>query len=362
MISEGKQKKINKLLMQGCTIGSIAEATGVSSGTVKNYKKKLSQVQTIGKVNLGDDDDDIKFDTVSLYTSIEEKYTRTIKKDIYLYEDTEEGWTFHMDKENSILKTSALWWSAIVYPESAPKDWIHRLISLGYEVAISPLHDKDVWMHDSPKVVVKETGEIIEKGARYKKGDRKKAHWHIIVKCPKRESFKVMNNLIRQATNGPYVQVCRSLKNAYDYFTHETDDAKRSGKYIYDRDEIQRFNDFHIEPNKYEIGVLQCEIMKRIREEKVTEWYQLCEMYEDDPITMSIIWAKPAALTSLVRSLWLKEHPENRVRLVEKVEPGTYDKLSGTSIIKLAKEALDAERNGDDYGTEFFSDNEGNGV
>ncbi len=322
-----RQQEMSRLLLQGCTVKDVAKEVGVSESTVKRYKKTLSQVKAIAKANLEEDDDDIKLDTCLLYTSIEKKYIRKLKKDIYLYEDIEEGWTFHLDKENVIIKTSGLWWTAIVYPESAPKDWIDRLIRLGFELAISPLHDKDRWTHDSPAVVVSETGEIIPKGARYKQGDKKKAHWHIIVKCPKRESFRTMNELIRSATNGPYIQLCRSLKNAYDYFTHETDDAKRAGKYIYDRDEIQTFNDFHIEPNKYEIGVLQCEIMKRIREENIEDWGDLCRLYEDDPITMTIIWAKPGALTSLIRSIWKRNHPESKIQLTEIVEPGTRDKI-----------------------------------
>ena len=47
----------------------------------------------------------------------------------------------------------------MVYPESAPSDWIEQLQQRGVVGAISPLHDKDLNATGEPK----------------------KAHWHVIV-------------------------------------------------------------------------------------------------------------------------------------------------------------------------------------
>ena len=49
-------------------------------------------------------------------------------------------------------------WACVVYPESAPDDWVERLNAAHLQTFISPLHDKDVTA----------TGEL------------KKPHWHVM--------------------------------------------------------------------------------------------------------------------------------------------------------------------------------------
>ena len=324
MISEDKQNLIRKRIVEGNYIEAIAREVGCSKNTVLNYKKKMP-VNVLAAQDTGDDE--IVFDTRPLYTQEEKKYIKNIERSVYLYEDIEEGWTFHYDKENAIIKTNSLWWCGIAYPESVKPDWIERLEKLGYAIAISPLHDKDKWDHDSPEMVNPETGEVIPKGARYKAGDPKKAHWHFIIICAKSTSFKEINNDIRPITNGPYLQRCRSVKNSYDYFTHETDEAKRKNKYQYERDEIIRLNNFHVVPNKYEIGVLQCEITKTIIEQGFTETWQIANFYSDMPEVMTLLWAKPGFVSSLLRSLYKKAHPESKVQLTHEITSEEYSEF-----------------------------------
>lgn len=50
-------------------------------------------------------------------------------------------------------------WTCVVYPESAPDDWINTLRDQLVECLISPLHDKDI----EPT------------------GKKKKPHWHVVV-------------------------------------------------------------------------------------------------------------------------------------------------------------------------------------
>ena len=61
-------------------------------------------------------------------------------------------------------------WAFVVYPESAPSDWIEQLQLSGAQFAISPLHDKDLNATGEPK----------------------KAHWHVIVVygSPQRSNVK----------------------------------------------------------------------------------------------------------------------------------------------------------------------------
>lgn len=316
-ISEEKQALIRKRLVQGVPAKDIAQEAQVSVRTVMNYKAKTPMQAYNVEQDTGDNS--IKMDYSTSLTKSEEAFTKKLQSVLQLYEDEEEGWCYHLHKNDYRLRTSGCWWTFIAYPESVPERWIQKLEALGMEIAISPLHDKDKWDHDSPEMVNAETGEIIPKGHFYKVGDKKKSHWHGIVKSDKRLSYMEANNMIRRITNGPYIQKCRSLKNEYEYFIH----LGKLHKYQYDRSEIIELNGFHLEPNKYEAGLLQCEILNTIRDNNMTKMEQLIDHYRDQPEYVIILSAKPGIFTSLINSQWKTANPDGRiqrVRLVEKDE------------------------------------------
>ena len=324
MLGIEKQNLIRKRILEGCTIDQIVREVKCSKNTVIKYKKQIP-ANVLAEQSTGDDDETI-FDSSSLYTYYEKKYIQ-FTKDFWMYEDGEEGWTYHLDKENALLKTSGLWWVGIAYPESVTKNWIEKLEQTGLAIKISPLHDKDVWDHDSPACVDKKTGQYFPRGARYKAGDKKKAHWHIIIICSSSTSFKEINALIRSITNGPYLQKCRSTVHMDKYIFHETDECIRKGKYRYDRDEAIVLNDFHTIPNKYEVGVLQCEITNTVFEKGFTKYYQVAEYYRNIPEVMMILWAKPTFLSSLLKSQYQRYHPESKVQLTREIPEEEYAEL-----------------------------------
>lgn len=303
-LSEETQNSIRKMLLDRASIRQISEELGVSKSTVQKYKKQMPQL-----VQDFEEDENVE----EKLTKAEQKFAKKIEKERYLYEDEIEGWTYHITKQDARLKTSGLWWSGIVYPESAPPDWIEKLKATGMRIAISPLHDKDTWSHDSPKVVCA-NGEIIEAGARYKAGDRKKEHYHFIGISDQRMSYQDANNLIRNITHGPYIQKCRSLKNAYDYFLHINAPEKYQG---YIKEDIQRLNNFHIEPNKYEKGIMQDEILQTIKAKNFTNMDEVVEYYLGQPEYIALLAAKPALVTSYVNSLWKKANPQGRIQHVK---------------------------------------------
>lgn len=310
MISEDKQALIRKRLCQGVAATDIAIEAQVSRKTVERLKKCLPS-EILNDNEAGDYS--VHFDNSTMLTKSEARYTAKLGKEIALYEDTEEGWCYHLTKDDHRLKTSGCWWAAIVYPESAPERWIEQLRNTGLRLAISPLHDKDVWNHDSPEMVNAETGEIIPAGDRYKAGDRKKPHWHIIVVSDQRVSAQDINNQVRRITYGPYLQKCRSLRNAYDYFLHINAPEKYQG---YDKDEIQIYNNFHLEPNKYEVGMMQAEILRTIKEHNMTTIIQLMDFYMDAPEYVAILAAKPGIFTSLIHAQWHKANPNGRIQKI----------------------------------------------
>lgn len=351
-ISEAKKNLIRRGLALGYSINQICEEAKVCKSTVIKYKQQSPAAVLDIRTDTGDAS--IKYDNSKLLSKKEEIYTKKLKDQLNLYEDDEEGWYYHLTKEDYRLKQSGLWWSAIAYPESVSPHWIDKLRARGFEIAISPLHDKDWWDHDSPEMIDIATGEIIPAGARYKRGDRKKPHWHIIIKVQKRISFTEINNIVRPITGGPYLQKCLSLKGQYEYFLHLNHPNKYQG---YDKDEIQTYNDFHIEPTKYEMAIMQNEVLNAIRDNEITELWQLHDIYKDQVEYIGIIAAKPGIFTALIHSMWLLKHPEGKVQRVRLI---TDDNIPAVPVHKNLIQKTDntAENTAADENDRYYEDDE----
>lgn len=308
-IAEDVKNRIRIDIIRGSTDKEISECFGVSTKSIQRIRREMPEqvLQGTGTGNNLTNDDSILFDNTKLLSKKEELFTKKLEGEIALYEDIEEGWVYHTTKRSHLLRTSGCWWSAIAYPESVPLDWIEKLRCTGLQIAISPIHDKDKWNHDSPAVVDPETGEIIPKGARYKAGDPKKSHYHIIIISEKQMSAIEANHVIRACTHGPYVQKCRSLKNAFDYFLHINTPEKYQG---YCREEIQMYNGFHLEPNKYEKGVMLDEVLSLIREKEIDNIVDLVDHYAGQVEYLNLMNAKPFLITSYVKGVWLRHNPD----------------------------------------------------
>lgn len=127
-------------------------------------------------------------------------------------------------------------WTFIVYPESAPENWKTILQDTGCEVAISPLHDKDV---------NEATDEL------------KKEHWHCIISYPNTTTFNNVKNLT-DSINSPIPKKINSIKGVYRYFTHLDNPEKAQ----YDAREIMHLNGFD-ECTVNELTVTQKYIIKQ---------------------------------------------------------------------------------------------------
>lgn len=310
-ISEEKQNLIRKRLLQGHSIKDIAEEVGVSDKTVAKYKKNTPTQPT---ASARSEDTLNQLDYTTILTKKEEKLVKKIMKQVALYEDDEEGWSFHLTAHDDRIRQQGLWWSFIVYEDSVPDNYIERLKSTGMQVALSPWHDKDSWNHDSPPMTNAETGELIPQGARYKTGDRKKCHRHGIVKTDRKCSWREMNRLLQDILHCPYIQKCRSLKGAYEYFLHLNNPEKYQG---YFKDEIIKMNGFVIEPTKFEQGILYDEIITNIIEYQFTKWIEVCMYYHGQPEYMLLLSSRPAIITEVLKDNWRVKNPDGRVQLVQ---------------------------------------------
>lgn len=93
--------------------------------------------------------------------------------------------------------------SFVVYPESAPEDWIEQLKKRGLAFVVSPLHDKDVNPDETPK----------------------KAHYHVIVSWGNTTTYRAAKGLC-VLLNCPQPQMLKSCNGMYRYLTHKDNPEK----------------------------------------------------------------------------------------------------------------------------------------
>lgn len=122
-------------------------------------------------------------------------------------------------------------WGAVIYPESAPTDWIDILKLKGISFAISPLHDKDI----NPT------------------GEKKKEHYHIVMCFGAPTTFNNVKDILEEL-NQPIPIPLESVRGYYRYFTHKDNPEK----YQYDEHDIQLFNGFDVNDVVNSFEVFQC--------------------------------------------------------------------------------------------------------
>uniref|UniRef100_UPI003F68ECB9 replication protein n=1 Tax=Streptococcus pluranimalium TaxID=82348 RepID=UPI003F68ECB9 len=118
----------------------------------------------------------------------------------------------------------------LIYPESAPEDWIEKLEQLGQPIAISPLHDMD---------------KSNVEGQEYKK-----PHYHVMYRANNNVTADSVRKKIQRKIgikSVAKVQITDNVENLWLYLTHESKDAIEKNKHIYDRNDIQLLNNFDIE-------------------------------------------------------------------------------------------------------------------
>lgn len=153
-------------------------------------------------------------------------------------------------------------WTFVLYPESAPADWLERLQKTGLQCEISPLHDKDKDPEGTPK----------------------KAHYHIIVCYSGPTSYTVVKALT-DSLRQPIPQALEQVKGMHRYFTHQDNPEK----YQYDPKEIRTLNGFNIldysEPTRSEVLEYKKELFALIRNHKIVEYSALIDFLMDNEMS-----------------------------------------------------------------------------
>ena len=304
-----ERANILSLRSSGMTVSEVAVVSGVSDKTVKRIMAEQKKCPAVVDSN-GEGKSEKLFDVsddTTKWTSREKILVAKMSREKELYEDDTEGWTYHVTAQQLADRSGALWWWTIVYPESAPEDWREKLrqkcLMCGWQVAISPLHDKDVWTHDSPKTVI--DGLEYAAGARYRAGDVKKSHWHVIIKLPIKVKYMAFATVIQDLLHCPYPQRVGSLKGAYDYLVH----AGQPDKYQYEISEIERMGGFCVEPTVRERAYMLGELLDRIHREEIYDFDYFCSLYVDQVDYISVIGARAACLKYAVDGVYHRKFP-----------------------------------------------------
>lgn len=160
-----------------------------------------------------------------------------------------------MSKKRVVEKTR--WFTFLLYPDSLPEGWMEKLKDMDIAMAISPLHDMDIvddWKEpseDEMKGIADFMGIELEEYKAQKYAEKyKKPHFHVIyiAKNPVTANA-VRNRLKKTLTNESVnmVQTVQNLRGMYKYLTHESEDAIRLKKHVYDKEEIIAINNFDID-------------------------------------------------------------------------------------------------------------------
>lgn len=186
-------------------------------------------------------------------------------------------------------------WGAVIYPESAPSDWIEILKLKGISFAVSPLHDKDV----NP------TGEV------------KKEHFHIVMCFPGPTTDKTVNDIMKEL-NQPIAIPLESVRGYYRYFTHKDNPEK----YQYNENEIKLFNGFDVTDvlNNFEVYQNLKQIQNLIIENEIHEYADLMDYLLSNDFME--LWNVASSHTLFLNTYITSKR--NRY----------YDEITGRSIVK----------------------------
>lgn len=135
----------------------------------------------------------------------------------------------------------------VVYPESAPDDWIEQLRQSGLRFVVSPLHDKDINADNTPK----------------------KEHYHVIVSWGNNTTYKSARALCNML-NCPMPQLLRNCNGMYRYLTHKDNPEK----YQY-TEKPNRYNGWIRPLDNTDISSIKEEIFGMIYTRYCTEYGEL---------------------------------------------------------------------------------------
>lgn len=139
----------------------------------------------------------------------------------------------------------------LIYEDSAPEGYLDILESLNIPIAVSPWHDED----EKIEKLTPEEQRLVDQG----KVVYKKKHRHCIYIASNPVTSNAVRNklqrLFKEYTDKNVVSevkiITTSVANMYAYLTHESKDAIKQGKHIYDSKDIVLLSNFDL--SRYQV-------------------------------------------------------------------------------------------------------------
>lgn len=212
-------------------------------------------------------------------------------------------------------------WTFVLYPESAPKDWLEQLKLSGLMSAISPLHDKDL----NPT------------------GEPKKAHHHVLLVYSGPTTYNAVAKFTA-SLNSTVPQALESVRGMYRYFSHKDNPEK----YQYDEGDIVTVNGFNIadlvELTKSEVNEIKRNVLQLIREVGICEYAGLVDFLVDNEL-----WAEydVAINNTLFFNTYITSRRYAEQREAENIGKLELERARATRRLKAEEERKSAE-NGED--------------
>lgn len=140
-----------------------------------------------------------------------------------------------MEKKDARVRN----WSFVLYPESAPENWLELLKDEKISFAVSPIHDNDV---------NEGTGEL------------KKAHFHVLICFEGKKSYEQVKS-ITERLKAPIPERVNSTKGLIRYFVHRDNPDKAQ----YAINDIQVFGNIDI-MGAFKTATSRYEAIKEMRQ------------------------------------------------------------------------------------------------
>lgn len=191
-------------------------------------------------------------------------------------------------------------WTMILYPDSLPENWQDILSELHLKIWVSPLHNKDTYTgRDEQKrntqlenwqkqlknkdLSDEEKAKLETKIKQWKpnkKGELKKAHYHLVVCYQAVQTFDAVKSDFSEL-NGTQCERVRDLNSIIRYLTHQDDPKKAQ----YNRDDILCFGGADLDAlDEYGTGELHLALKamrKYIRRQHIFDYYLFCDLCDD---------------------------------------------------------------------------------
>ena len=218
------------------------------------------------------------------------------------------------------------WWF-VLYPESAPPDWRDRLRATGLPIAISPLHDKDVY----------DNGE--------QAGQPKKPHHHVILAYPGPTTYSVVCKLVQGELGQPIPQPLEAIRGGYRYLSH----ADNPEKYQYDAKDIETLNGFNIldyvDMTAAEAVAMNKELVSLIMELGFADYCDFIEylLFNGTDVQYEYAISHTLFFTAYLKSRWQREKAIQEAEEKRQQEKEDLRKLSNgvddTQVVGLSSDS-----------------------